>query len=93
MKNKWMKAIVAVGALLVVTGGTLLATTVLGNRMKIVLDGEFAPDSTIEYTNESIQFPMAHIENRNHFFLNPEKSAPDTTKHWRRPAKTAPIPV
>ena len=58
-----MKAIVAVGALLVVTGGTLLATTVLGNRMKIVLDGEFAPDSTIEYTNESIQFPMAHIEN------------------------------
>ncbi len=63
MKKKWTKLVVAIGAALVLTGGTLFAVNVLGNEMKIVLDGEFTPDSAIEYTNESIQFPMAHVEN------------------------------
>ena len=63
MKKKWTKIAILVGILLVIAGGVVLGYNLLGGKTTIVLDGELAVDGTLEYTNEAIQFPMAHVEN------------------------------
>ena len=63
MKKKWTIVAIIACVLLAVSGGTLIAVSSLGNKMSIVLDGELTSDSTVEYTGEAIQFPMAHVEN------------------------------
>ena len=63
MKKKWTIVAIIACVLLAVSGGTLIAVSSFGNKMSIVLDGELTTDSTVEYTREAIQFPMAHVEN------------------------------
>ena len=62
MKKKWTKIAILVGILLVIAGGVVLGYNLLGGKTTIVLDGELGADGAVEYTNEAIQFPMAHVE-------------------------------
>ncbi len=63
MKKTWTIVAIVIAVLALAGGGTLLATNVLGNQLSIVLDGELEDKSTLEYTGEAVQFPMAHVEN------------------------------
>lgn len=63
MKKKWTKIAILVGILLVIAGGVVLGYNLLGGKTTIVLDGDLGVDGAVEYTNEAIQFPMAHVEN------------------------------
>ena len=63
MKNKKTLAVIAsVGALLLLLCG-LLVLLLSGDSCKIVIEGDFADGSAVEYTGEKIQFPVAHVEN------------------------------
>ena len=63
MTKKKMIAVIAVCALVILAGATLLTVKLLNSKLFVVIDGTLSSGSTIEYTGETIQFPMAHIEN------------------------------
>lgn len=63
MKKKWTKIGILICLLLVVATGVVLGYHLLGGKVTIVTDGKLQADGTVEYTNEDIQFPLAHVEN------------------------------
>lgn len=63
MKNKWMKIGILAGVLVLVIIGIVIGINFAGGKMSIAIDGELKENDVVEYTNEAIQFPMAHVEN------------------------------
>ena len=62
--TKKTKVIIGIAAAfaLIMTGA--IAFLFIGKSNSIVIDGKFKSGSTIEYTGEDIQFPVAHVEDR-----------------------------
>ena len=64
-KKKIIAASVIICALILLTGGILLAVNLRGSELSIVLDGALSAGSTMEYTGKPVQFPLAHVEDSN----------------------------
>lgn len=65
MNKKRLIPLIAAGSAVVVAGTA--ATVVLLNGSsdnRLVIEGKFNANSAVEYTAENIQFPLAHVENK-----------------------------
>ncbi len=49
--------------LLLLLTGVLLALAACGANRQIVIEGDFADGTVLEYTGQTVQFPVAHVEN------------------------------
>lgn len=58
-----MKIGILAGLVVVIVAGIILGVNLAGDKLSIAIDGELKENDVVEYTNEAIQFPMAHVEN------------------------------